>query len=563
MTTLHVSFPASVNPAQVLAGLRGLLTSVGRPDRFGTGSQFVCIEVWANHSGITHLVTAPRSDTTIRVLSAALPGVRIEKVDRPTSQLSGVATGVRLSGPTPGIVRTDISSELSSALLASLSGLRTGEVVVLQWLMAPLGRSRVPFSIEKDPDRIVREKRSDTEVVAAGRVGAWTADSGRSNSLVFAAARVLRSIGGPSGGLRTRKSRRVVDAIRMMRGPTFVWPSHLNIGELAGMAGWPSEATPIRGLARGVSRLLPPPTGAPRTGPVVGVTTFPGAPFPIRLGEAGRVRHLHVVGPTGVGKTTLLTHLIEADVRSGRGVVVFDPLGDFSDRVCERIPASRRDDLVLVDPTETEFPVGLNVLAGPDRYRTTEFVVTVMARLFASSWGPRTADVLRASLLTLTTKDDATLADLPDLLTNPGFRRRYVSSVMDDRTLAGFWTWYEALSEAERSSVIAPVLNKVRAVVLRPEALRVLLEVVVRAIEIMLSMGLVDINVLNRVPVTPRRRTVNMSSRPSRMEPAASGKVRSSSEASRRALVRPWSGSGWLNASASRRPTLERSVLGR
>ena len=78
------------------------------------------------------------------------------------------------------------------------------------------------------------------------------------------------------------------------------------------------------------------------------------------------------------------------------------------------------------------------------------------------------------SLLTLTTRAGATLADLPDILANPAFRRSYTSQVMADRTLAGFWTWYDGLSDAERASVIAPVLNKVRAVVLRPEAVRVL-----------------------------------------------------------------------------------------
>ena len=65
--------------------------------------------------------------------------------------------------------------------------------------------------------------------------------------------------------------------------------------------------------------------------------------------------------------------------------------------------------------------------------------------------------VLRAGLLTLGASSDTTLADLPDLLTNPAFRRKYLPAVMTDRVLAGFWTWYEGLSEGERASVIAPV----------------------------------------------------------------------------------------------------------
>jgi type IV secretory pathway TraG/TraD family ATPase VirD4 len=175
-----------------------------------------------------------------------------------------------------------------------------------------------------------------------------------------------------------------------------------------------------------------------------------------------------------VGKTTLLTHLIETDIRDGRGVIVFDPLGDLTELVSERIPQQRLDEVVVVDPTEAERPVGFNVIATDDPHRMADFLVGVMSRLFASSWGPRTADVLRASLLTLSATPGSTLADVPDLLTDPALRRRLLPPVMNDRVLAGFWTWFEGISEGERSSVIAPLLNKVRAVVLRPEAIRAL-----------------------------------------------------------------------------------------
>jgi hypothetical protein len=87
--------------------------------------------------------------------------------------------------------------------------------------------------------------------------------------------------------------------------------------------------------------------------------------------------------------------------------------------------------------------------------------------LFAAHWGPRTADILRATLLTLATaraRDGQrfTLMELPDLLTNPGFRRTVVSQV-HSRQVASFWAWYEALSEAAKLNVTSPVLNKIRA----------------------------------------------------------------------------------------------------
>lgn len=475
MTTYRISHPGSTDARQIVSTLRSLLATIGRTSRLDPSRRFLCLEVWATAKGITHLLTVPDTAPVVSALTTALPGVRVEESERPTDRLTGSSAGVQLLGPTPGVLRTDIADDTAASVLASMSDLRRGETLVVQWLIAPLIRSRswlLPSN--DDPDRIEKLKRAEAEVVACGRVAAWAATTPRARSIIGTTARSLRSVSGPDGHLRGRGSARAVRSLVAIRPPLLVWPSHLNLGELVGLVGWPTEPTPIRGLSRGASRLLPPPSGTPTRGPVAGISTFPGVDQRIRLGTTGRLRHLHVIGPTGVGKTTLLTHLIAADIKAGRGVVVFDPLGDLTENIARLVPEDRIDDVVIVDPTDTELPVGLNVLAGADRYRTVDFLVGVMSRLFASSWGPRTADVLRAGLLTLSANPASTLADLPELLTNPAFRRSHLAPVMDDRTLAGFWTWYEALSESERSSVIAPVLNKIRAVVLRPEALRTL-----------------------------------------------------------------------------------------
>ena len=52
------------------------------------------------------------------------------------------------------------------------------------------------------------------------------------------------------------------------------------------------------------------------------------------------------------------------------------------------------------------------------------------------------------------------------LLTNPGFRRHVVGAVAGDLGLGPFWAWYDNLKDGERERVIAPLMNKLRAVVL-------------------------------------------------------------------------------------------------
>ncbi|MHB8448949.1 MAG: type IV secretory system conjugative DNA transfer family protein [Mycobacteriales bacterium] len=186
--------------------------------------------------------------------------------------------------------------------------------------------------------------------------------------------------------------------------------------------------------------------------------------------------HLHVVGATGTGKSTLLTNLILADATAGRGVAVLDPKGDLITDVLARLPASVGDRLVLIDPAETAAPAAVNVLdtTGRSPELVTDRVVGVFARLYASYWGPRIEDVLRCACLTLTRQPAptdhgtaATLADIPRLLSQPAYRAGIVARITDTTGLTGFWAWYDGLTEAARAQVIAPVMTKLRGILSR------------------------------------------------------------------------------------------------
>lgn len=61
------------------------------------------------------------------------------------------------------------------------------------------------------------------------------------------------------------------------------------------------------------------------------------------------------------------------------------------------------------------------------------------------------------------------MAALPLLLTDSGFRRRILPKVSDPIGLEPFWSGFEAWSEQERAAAIAPVMNKLRPLLLRPE----------------------------------------------------------------------------------------------
>jgi hypothetical protein len=134
------------------------------------------------------------------------------------------------------------------------------------------------------------------------------------------------------------------------------------------------------------------------------------------------------------------------------------------------VPDSRRDDIVVLDPADESRPVGLNVLVGGDRPAEliADQVLAVFHDLYRENWGPRTQDILHAALLTLAGKSDMTLCALPVLLSNRTFRRKAVAGLTDEVALKPFWSWFDALSEGERQQAVAPVMNKLRAFLLRP-----------------------------------------------------------------------------------------------
>jgi hypothetical protein len=250
----------------------------------------------------------------------------------------------------------------------------------------------------------------------------------------------------------------------------------LSVPELAAIARLPADAS-VPGLSRAGARAVAPPAVIPVPGPGVrplGVSDT-GVPRPVGITVADARHHLRVIGPTGTGKTTLIIGQILADAGAGRGVVFCDPKGDAVTDLLARLPENVAGKVVLFDPADRAAPPCLNVLqgdgSGTDHDVITDNVTGIFRRIFAAFWGPRTDDIFRAACLTLLRSvppgsGQVTLADIPALLTQDAYRRRLTAGIPDP-VLAGFWTWYEQLSEASRAHAIGPLMNKLRAFLLR------------------------------------------------------------------------------------------------
>ncbi|MEZ0115167.1 DNA helicase HerA-like ATPase [Catenulispora sp. EB89] len=114
--------------------------------------------------------------------------------------------------------------------------------------------------------------------------------------------------------------------------------------------------------------------------------------------------HLHVIGATGSGKSTLMANMVLADIEAGRGAVVIDPKGDLVPDIIARLPERAIEPTILLDPAREDIRPALNVLAAKGEQQTqlvVDNLVGIFRKIYTAYWGPRTDDIMRSAALSL------------------------------------------------------------------------------------------------------------------------------------------------------------------
>jgi hypothetical protein len=364
-------------------------------------------------------------------------------------------------------------------VVGALSSLRPGEAASVQVLFQPVGRGWAesflravtgpdgrPFFANR-PELVpgAKEKIAQPLFAAVVRVVARAESWDRAWDVVVSVASAYRVFAHARGNaLRPLGNRdypeadHVADVLKRQSRRSGML---LNLSELEGFVHPPSDEVQSPKLRRLSTRSRPcPPEVRSPAGTLLGLNTHGNQTVEVRLTEEQRVRHLHLVGASGTGKSTLLFNLIRADLERGEGVAVLDPHGDLIDRLLGVIPEHRIKDVVLVDPVDEEFCIGFNILSAHSDWERTLLasdLVSVFQRL-SSTWGDQLGSVLSNAILAfLESSEGGTLADLRRFLLEPAYRNRFLDTVQDPDVV---YYWRKGFTQLSGNRSIGPVLTR-------------------------------------------------------------------------------------------------------
>jgi len=485
-----LSFPAGLSTDQVLAWVQ----SISGIQRAGplrqSGSPTLVFELWATDRGITHRLKVPwqHADYVMSQLLTLVPGVRFSLEDNLPSHDWTSVVELGETDPTRSL-RIPSSEHLSSSLLASVQVLGENEALLMQWVITPTLPQRPPsehkpfpmshwsyrlltgeFLADKDEAKDRQEKLSEPNVLGVLRVAATADSDDRADHLLYRVQAVLASVRSPNNRFKKRRVSisTLKERVRAASG-SMVFPAQLSASELVGLIAWPIGEPHIAGLPQGRARHLPATEAISRVGRVVAVSNFPGSERPLALSPVDSCKHLHVVGPTGVGKTTLLSNLIAQDMAAGYGVILIESKGDLFQEALDRVPKDRLDDVIILDVTDTDYPVGFNILQGSPQIAAAD-----IQRLFdhlypQDSRGVRVRQGMYHAIMTLMNSTNATVpmtfADIGPLCVpranQVGFSDNLIRGVAHEEELALFWQEIENLKREQRAVYFGPIIDRV------------------------------------------------------------------------------------------------------
>ncbi|MCX6792053.1 MAG: type IV secretion system DNA-binding domain-containing protein, partial [Candidatus Gottesmanbacteria bacterium] len=471
---------------------------------FLTPQPHLSFEIVAKQEDIRFYAAVPRRlmDLVEKQVHGAYPGADIKEVEEysifsETGRVAFAALRLKNAPYMPIRVFRDLPTDPLSSLTSVLAKMGPGEGAVIQVLIQPtnskwrsLGRSyiskvkkdeanpeKASFRVDPKSLEAIEQKTSKPGFNAVVRL---VVSSTSQENAKMHLDNLLTSFGQFSSDhnyftkvkfpLFTKKLFMMDFIYRyfpVLNLPFLYQYSTLNSDELATIYHLPNKTVETAHIFWLNAKRAPAPSQIPITGLYLGKSRYRGIERPIYISDEDRRRHIYIIGKTGTGKSQLLEEMIVQDIQAGKGVAVVDPHGDLIDGVLTRIPAERAEDVIYFDPSDTERPMGLNMLEA----RTEEqkhFVVTSIVGLMYKLYdpmktgiiGPRFEHAIRNAMLTVMVEPGNTFVEVVRVLTDASFVQELLPKLTDP-IIRRYWTDQIAqTADFHKSEVLDYIVSK-------------------------------------------------------------------------------------------------------
>lgn len=203
-----------------------------------------------------------------------------------------------------------------------------------------------------------------------------------------------------------------------------------------------------------------------KDGVLMGWNEYRNKKTPIYFATKDRGRHHYIIGKSGGGKSVFIGYLARQDLWAGDGLCVIDPHGDLVEDILSFTPRERVEDIIVFDPADFEYPMGLNMLdiiatdpslRAIEKDRAALDATSIFIKMYGDEiFGPRIQHYFRNGCLTLMDdeKDGGTLIDVPRLFVDEAFMRYKVSKIKNVMVKA-FWDHeYAQTGDREKQEMI-------------------------------------------------------------------------------------------------------------
>lgn len=459
----------------------------------------ISFEIIARKEDIKFYIVVPEKtrDLVEKQIHGGFPGAEIVTVEEPTiftaeGKVEYSWLIMRNAPYYPLQVYKNLTTDPMAALTSALAKMNEGEGAHIQILISPAdnkwkssGREwiaktkkneanpeKASYKVDAKTMEAVDNKVSKNGFRTTIRMVVVARDSGSAKAHMTNIKAAFEQYNGDMNGLKGKKIRWkagfMVDFIYRYQ-PMLWWGNWttLNSEELATIYHFPNKTIETPHIHWINAKRAPAPQQIPSEGLYLGKSIFRGITRPVYISESDRERHMYIIGRTGTGKTEFLKTMILQDMRANKGICVIDP-HDLAEELLGFVPPERAEDVVFFEPSDEQYPMGLNLLEArseQERHMATNAVIGMMYKLYdphkTGIIGPRFEHAIRNAMLTvMDAVPGGTFIEVVQALQRPEFVQEMLPRVKDP-LVRRYWTDQIAqTSEFHKSEVLDYIVSK-------------------------------------------------------------------------------------------------------